>query len=157
MRWNIANTVLLGAAGFAYGTLLAMVGMIAAGGGHGTYVLLGLYASPLSLMTLMPFAVGLALFGTPLLWCVVGVLLAGAGNRGRTTALVLIMLAHYASLPVVLRDGNLYGDWSYVERVGALLPFGIGLYVVGQLAIWVVFAVELLSATARARVSSSPK
>ena len=139
MNVGIRKTMTLALEGFLYGLALAFFGVMAAGAGHGTYVLLGLYASPLSLVPNVPLAV----FGIPLLWCIIGVLLAGTPKRVWTVAFLVAMLAHYVSLPLVLKDGNTFGDWEYVAKVWDnswfFVLLCIGLYVLAQLVIWYVF------------------
>src|SRR5438128_1335235 len=65
---------LLGAVtGLGYGAVLAFLGLVATGAGHGSYVLIGLCSSPLGLTQSIP----LALFGTPVFWAIVGALFGG--------------------------------------------------------------------------------
>jgi len=141
MNWGIVKTMTVALYGFLYGLVLAGIGLMAAGAGHGTYVLLGLYASPLSLMQ----NIALAIFGSPVLWCIIGGLLAGTGKRGWTIIFLVAMLTHYVSLPWVLMDGNTFGDWEYVAKVWWFVLLGIGVYVVGQVILWIVFLSELFT------------
>lgn len=139
MNVGIRKTMTLALEGFLYGLALAFTGLMAAGAGHGTHVLIGLYASPLSLAP----NVLLAVFGTPLLWCIIGVLLAGTPKRGWTVAFLVAMLAHYVSLPLVLKDGNAFGDWEYAAKVWdnswQFVLLAIGLYLLAQVGIWYIF------------------
>lgn len=88
--------------GLLYGSLLAFLSIVAAGGGHGTIVPLLLSSAPLSGFLYAPSGVNDAmlfalLLGGPVMWAVLGslVALSGRGRRhGVTQALVLL---HYAS------------------------------------------------------------
>jgi hypothetical protein len=142
MKWGLVKTALMAATGFGYGLVLALIGLIGAGAGHGTYVLLGMYASPLSLMQ----HIALAVFGLPVLWCLISALLAGTTKRGWMIAFLVAMLAHYVSLPWVLKEGETFGDWEYAAKIWGFVLVGIGVYVVGQVIIWVVFLAELFTA-----------
>ncbi len=61
-------------------------------------------------------------------------------------AFLVAMLAHYVSLPSALMNGNTFGDWEYAAKMWSFVIVGIGVYLVGQVVIWVVFLAELLTA-----------
>ena len=48
MSQSILRSIGLSAAGFVYGLILIFLGVMDAGGGHGTFVILGLVSSPLA-------------------------------------------------------------------------------------------------------------
>jgi hypothetical protein len=144
-RWRVRasfrRTVVCAAAGLSYGLALAVTAFLAAGFGHGSYVLAGLYSAPLSLFGSVP----VALLCPPALWCSAGALLGRSSGPGGLAALVVLLVAHYASLPAILRPPGVFADWEYVARVKGIVWAGIVLYAAGQVTIWVTVAVSLLS------------
>jgi len=119
-------------AGAVFGVILMGLALAAAGGGHGTYVLLGLFSAPLGC-----FGISVAVFGTPLLWATVGVV-AGLLNfsTGRR-CLLGFLLIHYvsAACSLWLQYGNwdrTHGMWI-VDRWMFIYPLTI--YLVGQFAL----------------------
>jgi hypothetical protein len=141
VRDDIRRLMLFAASGFAYGLSLAFLGFVATGLGHGSYVLIGLVSAPLSLSG--NFAV--ALFGAPLLWCALGTFLGTAWGSSRRIAFFLAMLlAHYASLPFVLRPPGVFADWDYVPRVVGPMRIGIAVYAAGQVALWTACGIQMV-------------
>src|SRR2546423_133550 len=100
MYRHLLNPTDLAVTGLLYGTLLAGVAFLATGAGQGSYLLLGLCSAPLGLT----HNIFLALLATPLLWCGLGALL-GAETWGGRVVFLATMIVHYASLPLILRDG----------------------------------------------------
>lgn len=145
MAGKLPNNTLFVVAGLVYGLALASIAVVAAGAGHGTYVLLGLCSSPLGLMQ----NVAVALLGTPVMWCLVAALLSAAKKPGCKAAFLAAMVAHYAALPIVLSGWSNFGDWEYAEKVPASVTFGAAVYAAGQVALWAAFALG-------SRVSSAP-
>src|SRR5687767_11908630 len=93
--------LLYGIGGLFYGIVLTCIGVGAAGAGHGTYVVLGLYSSPLSLTQTIP----VALFGTPLLWSIAAALVSAVRHWPARIVFLIAMAVHYGALPFVLASG----------------------------------------------------
>ena len=120
--------------GLAYGSVLASFSFLSAGFGHGTYVLMGLCSSPISLIQ----DVFVSLFSIPLLWGLLGTLLGLASYRAGRVVFLILIAAHYSALAIILCVGN-FADWSYVPRAPLLVWPGFVIYLVGQIALWAVF------------------
>jgi hypothetical protein len=134
------------AGGLAYGCLLAALGLIAAGAGHGTTVVGGLASAPLGL-----FGFGAALAGAPALWGTAGALLGLSRSRAPRAALLALLLAHYAGLPLLLCPPGHFADWSYVRRVADIVAVAFVVYAAGQVALWVALVREWRAAASQAR------
>jgi hypothetical protein len=119
-----------------YGGLLLVSSFFAAGLGHGTYVPMGIAASPISAVP----NVCAALVAIPILWSVVGVLASSSNHRLQRYAFRAVLLLHYAALPLVLSDHEHFGDTSYVRRDPGTFGFFVVIYVIGQVALWTVHA-----------------
>jgi len=126
-------------AGFVYGGMLAFLAFLATGFGHGTYVLAGVTSSPLSLFG----NISLALLSPPLLWCAIGALSGAANRRIARICLLMGLVAHYASIPIVLHSPSAFADWEYLPRVQGVVWLGIIVYIAGQAAIWVTLGVHI--------------
>lgn len=126
--------------GLGYGLLLMFVSFLAAGIGHGTYTVMGLCSSPLGLFG----SILIALFGIPVVWCCIGILLAMATPSCRWALLAFpgVMLLHYLALASILATGE-FADWGYVRRVQEMFWGGIFLYLAGQAGIWLFFVARL--------------
>lgn len=129
--------VMLVIAGLLYGILLAAVGLVATGAGHGTYVLIGASSAPLAFLAILP-----ALLSPPLLWAIIGGLLSQSGHPGSRAFFLVIMASHYLSLwPLLTREP--YGDWESFDRMWqtwpVILATGVACYMVGQAVIWLYF------------------
>jgi hypothetical protein len=125
--------------GLVYGLALAFAGLIAAGGGHGTYVILGCASAPLGLAKNIP----VALFGTPIWWLIVAAALSAASHPFGRAAFLTLMAAHYLTLWPILHNPEPFGDWSYAR--GSAFPLFIAgaiVYLLGQFAIWTRFAIR---------------
>ncbi len=136
---NFLTSRVLAAAGFAYGLVLLALGVMAAGAGHGTYVVLGMSSSPLGLTDSIP----LAILGAPVLWCAVGAVLGRVMLRGFRRLFLGAMVAHYLALPFILSPASKFGDWAYAGKVPERVALGLAVYSAGQLGIWVVFVRRL--------------
>ena len=140
--------ITFGAVGFAYGILLVLANALAVRHGgwelhhqQGISAIIGLYSSPLGLL---PGRI--TFFGTPILWGVVGLLLAMAKRRTARVGLWMVMAAHYAGAMFLLPNRT-FGDWQYFEKdwhyvewvwrdsPGTIIA-GLAAYVVGQIALW---------------------
>jgi hypothetical protein len=139
--------LLYGIAGFFYGIGLLCIGIGAAGAGHGTYVVMGLYSSPLGLTG----EITIALFGTPVVWCATGALVGAVRYWPWRIAFLIAMAVHYAALPIILSEGSPFGDWSYAEKHASTVTFGVSVYVAGQLVLWILFVLGLLGISPRVR------
>jgi hypothetical protein len=118
--------------GAVFGVVLAILGMMAAGAGHGTYVLLGASSAPAGIGGVLP-----AIIGTPVLWAVVGWLTA-SGDRGQATA-AAIVLVHYASAAWLLTRSP-WGDFAYLGDAMTAFFWGViawcVIYAAGQRFVW---------------------
>lgn len=121
-----------GALGFCYGAGLTFLGFLAAGFGHGAYVVMGLSSAPCGLVQNVPFA----LAGTLVLWPLAGFLAGGARHWAWRTMFLLILSAHYLSLFRVLEKPSEFADWSYVPRVLSVFVVAVAFYGLGQAALW---------------------
>jgi hypothetical protein len=149
MRWKPWNAPIYAVIGLCYGIHLAFLAFLAAGAGHGTSVLIGLFSSPLGLM--QRIGGPLTFLSIPVVWCVIGGLL-GAMNRRVPRALFLAaMIAHYAALPIILGESSEFGDWGYVKRAAGAVLVGVAGYALGQIAIWALFAIGLWRSRQSAR------
>lgn len=121
-----------GAFGGSYGVFLAAMGFLAAGWGHGTYVVIGLSSAPCGLA----HNVIIALIGAPVFWLFAAFFAAGARHWVWLLSFLLLMSAHYVSLFWILNDPTGFGDWSYVHKVRGLFWIAIVFYCAGHLALW---------------------
>src|SRR5262249_32130077 len=126
-------------AGFGYGLYLGMWAFIATGAGHGSYVLVGLFSSPLGLSQNIP----IAMVSIPFLWCFIGFILGRVTHSVARLIFVLVMLTHYAALSLILRSPSEFADWERAWRYPSFLMGSIGFYLVGQVALWIAFVVIL--------------
>ncbi len=119
------------AIGFLYGLVLAIFGLMAAGAGHGTYVLTGIFSAPLGLI-----GVPAALIGAIILWLVVGLLIKTSPKK----FLVFLLLIHYGGIFLILNTET-YGDFKYFARMflvnPSILILGLVVYTLGQVLIWI--------------------
>lgn len=125
--------------GAAHGTVLAVLAFLAAGYGHGTYVVLGLASAPLGLLGIIA-----ALIGLPFLWAAMFVL-----ARRNRSAFVFAMLVHYLSAAVLLTTrqfADQFGDWDYFGRAwtrsGVFLFVCFLWYFAGQVLLWMDFVTK---------------
>lgn len=134
-----ARNLAAASAGLGYGLLLFVCAAAAAGFGHGTYVLFGLYGSPLTVASLLGF--GPAAFALPLYWSVVGWTLSS--QRPRPTFAFWLLIAHYVGAALVFSGllGNDFADWRYMATGWSVIApavfLGSVIYVPGQVLMWV--------------------
>jgi hypothetical protein len=146
---------LLTVAGAAYGFILLGLGFLAAGFGHGVYIPIRLFSSPIweiahAVIPATPecqtLALVVLLVAVVSLWGCAGWLLASSTRRTARRALVVLLAVHYAAFPLVLFDG----DWGYFPRVweklSLILIMGFALYLLGQAALWFLLIKICLSA-----------
>ena len=130
--------------GFLYGAFLALLSLGAARGGHGTLIPLLLSSLALSIFYLAadsdPEPRGplyLMLFGGPLLWATLSLLvvLSGRGRRPRLTQAP--MLLHYASaLALVAMTVGWFDVPAALMRAQELVVIWATIYLLGQVALW---------------------
>ena len=126
-----------GGLGLIYGVILAIWALFSAGGGHGTYVVLGLVSSPLCIL-----GVRAALFGLPLYWATVGLSIGRLQQQSGRTLLILLLLMHYVPIVPILSIGP-YSDWERLPLVFNVSPFplmcGFIFYLAGQCYCWIMY------------------
>jgi hypothetical protein len=132
MPQDLRRIILAGIFGLLYGTFLIALGLLAAGFGHGTYVVIGLVSAPCGLTQ----NARLAILGGPLFWSACAAAAAGARRWAWRTTFLLVMCAHYVSLPWVLGGPSGFSDWQCVPRVKDTFWQAIALYALGQAALW---------------------
>ena len=126
-------------AGFLYGLVLACLGFLATGAGHGTYVIAGLASSPVSVIQ----SIWIALLSPPFIWSYVGFWLGGSAHVFGRLIFLLCMLMHYLGLIWVLRRPSEFADWGYVSKLPEFFAGAVGFYLIGQIAIWVAFCLAI--------------
>ena len=147
------SAVILGTVGLAYGLALAVMGVMAAGAGHGTYVVIGLASSPFGLLQ----NVVIGLLGAPVLWGIAGLLLSAVRDSAWRAVFLAVMFAHYGGLLLVLFRPSPFADWSHASKMPEFVAEVIGFYIVGQTALWATFAFVLRrSETGGSESSQSP-
>jgi hypothetical protein len=148
------KTALFTIIGFAYGIILLVLGFLAAGCGHGVFIPLRVFSSPVceiinAVIPPTPENQTLAmifLLAMVLLWGCAGLLSAFLARHWARTALVVLLAVHYAAFPLIYFDG----DWGYFPRVWENMPvivvMGFSLYLLGQAALWFLLIRSFLSA-----------
>jgi hypothetical protein len=134
---NVVNTkrlIVFLMLGGLYGVTLSSVGFMLAGAGHGTYMLLAIASAPLSLLGGFWFFVG-----PPLLWTMVGSVLAYSSRILQRQIVFFVLSLHYVSGPIAWFVAD-YADLKYFEgawQINALMLLGgITFYMLGQISIW---------------------
>ncbi|HKV91041.1 MAG TPA: hypothetical protein VJW20_00685 [Candidatus Angelobacter sp.] len=140
------------ATGAIYGTGLTLLAFLAAGYGHGTYVVLGLVSAPLGLL-----GIEVAFLSLPFLWT--GIFLLVRRNGG---IFFTLMLLHYLGAAVLLatqKFSDQFGDWDYFAIVWSksriLLVACCIWYLVGQVFLWRSFLKKRLGPASTCRRSSA--
>jgi hypothetical protein len=149
------RTALFTISGIAYGFILLVLGFVVAGFGHGVYIPIRLFSSPIweLLHVIIPatpenqmLAMILFLLGIVSLWGCAGWLAAYLARRSARIALVILLAVHYAAFPIIFIDG----DWGYFPRVweklSVIVVMGFSLYLLGQVALWFLLLRSLRSA-----------
>jgi hypothetical protein len=121
--------------GLIYGLVLGALGWVVAGYGHGSYALIGLASSPLSLL-----GVQIALLSPPLIWVIVALLGFNASKGAKqNVGFLSVMTFHYLGIAALFFVSP-YNDHLTLTRVASVLPVylsaGVAWYVAGQLLIW---------------------
>ncbi|HYV38436.1 MAG TPA: hypothetical protein VE988_22320 [Gemmataceae bacterium] len=140
------TTILGTVGGLILGLFLAVIAIADAGGGHG-FDVWSLYSSPLWLIRQewVLFA------GIPVMWALLGGLAASARHAGARTAFMITIVLHYAGvIPLLLRDGGLFGGAQYAEQYPQAVTFAMTVYGLGQLALWTLFLLGWLTSLQQA-------
>jgi hypothetical protein len=123
--------------GFVYGLTLSFWGFVAAGFGHGSYVIIGMAASPLGF-----FGIIACFLVLPIYWTIAGLALKRAYNRSYRSLFLTLLTLHYATMvPLLIREP--FNDWDKLPKMfdvepGILLAGGL-VYVCGQIFVWARF------------------
>ena len=123
-------------AGGLYGLVLCVIGLLATGWGHGTYLPVAVFGAPFGVL---PGPLGL--FACLAWWPAVAFAIGASRRPWMAIALLLI---HAAAVAAMLVFGTPFESadeqWRYYERArmhyGALLFTGWVVYVVGQATAW---------------------
>jgi hypothetical protein len=125
--------ILYGSVGAAYGACLIVLGWVIAGYGHGSYLPIGIAASPLSL-----FGIRVALFVPVILWTGIALFLLRE-DRGSRNIVFGIVALHYLGI-VALFFVHPYKELEYLwisfEHAGVYVLFFILVYLFGQTTLW---------------------
>ncbi len=129
----------VGGCSVTYGLTLFLSASVSTGAGDGTYLPLNVFSSPLGII-----AIGVGLFGLPLLWLLVGLLLATTANRRCRVAFVALMLVHYLGVIVTLASTSnphwkQFLEFSRMASPGSFIIAGFAVYLLGQFWIWWLF------------------
>jgi hypothetical protein len=126
-RWSVV-------AFFAYGLTLGVFGVMAAGAGHDSFLLLSLAGSPFSV-----FGIPAAMIASILQWG----LLALAQRRLSINSRVVVgfLLVHYAVAAIfIFGYSRQVDDWQYLRKapreVHLMFALGLTCYVIGQCFLW---------------------
>jgi hypothetical protein len=119
------------------------LGFLAAGLGHGTYVVMGALSSPLGLFN----SVQVAWFGTPVLWVVLGALAGYSRALVARIGFVALAAAHYLAMIPILSNGERFGDWDYAKRATGAVAFCAVMEVLAHVFLWLVFVQRLFPRT----------
>jgi hypothetical protein len=128
--------------GFAYGSVLAFVSMLAMAAGHGSSVPFLLSSAPFGVLVFFgDFGFDVALIGgAPVVWATFGALLAPSG-RAKWLRLTQVLAAlHYASGLALIAATTGYGELAHLVRPERLSPeimlVWAAVYLVGQVTLW---------------------
>jgi hypothetical protein len=103
------------------------------GYGHGIYVPVALFSSPLGY-----FGIRIAFYGTTLLWGFIGYCVSSQ-NISIFIISVFLLLIHYISFPIISIYINNFNDWYnfsntlLMNEMTIYLVFGLFIYLSGQL------------------------
>jgi hypothetical protein len=130
------HTVKWATLGGATGVPMWLLALWCTGFGHGTYILITLSSSPLSLVPLPGFLC------TPIVWAVIVALAAAPRTRRNRILFLALMAAHYMVAAALIAWTPL-GDWGYVgviwNRVpGVVIGWAI-FYCLAQVLAWGAF------------------
>lgn len=124
----------MGLAGLLYGVGLVIAGLMLAGAGHGTALLLDAASAPLSFLRFP-----LPLISTPLMWCLVWCLLGSSHKSPQRQIVFLALLVHYFSILFA----PLFEPYPEGEYLAKMFDFNPGFvilcgayYLAGQAFVW---------------------
>ena len=125
-----------------------MIGTVATGYGHGTWVFLELASAPvvavLALLGLiwLPFislSVVTAMLASPFMWGWIWSLMRRADSR-RNRFLIMIIVYYVSTVAVLVTTTTYFGEWDNVVRTWHLYPslivVGFSWYGAGQILMW---------------------
>ncbi len=131
---DILKRLRMGLVGILYGVGLGYLAFLCAGFGHGTYIPLVLSSAPLVLA-----GVATALFGTPVLWALLGILAVESHRSPYNWVFLIATLAHYVTGIIIVVTTD-FGDWGYVHRTWEAIPVvmlgWVAAYALGHAGIW---------------------
>jgi hypothetical protein len=134
MDMKVGGVGKLWLSGVTYGAGLTCLGIMAAGAGHGTYLLLGIASAPLSFL-----GIPLSIISPPLLWGLVGWLLSRAERGPQRQIVPALFLVHYAAILLMPLFED-YAEGKYIAITWAhnpvILILGAGVYLLGQGLMW---------------------
>ncbi|MHC4401663.1 MAG: hypothetical protein ACYTG0_18485 [Planctomycetota bacterium] len=133
-----ARGLAFAALGFGYGSLLAFCAAMSTAGGH-DYIMCAVFTSPLLLLD-----VRAAIFGTSLVWTLIGFLLGTLNSLASRYVLVVVMAVHYAAIPLLLTTTvGTTSEWKLLTSAFRHRPEGVGtyllVYVAGHVGVWWLF------------------
>jgi len=136
----VARFIVL-AAGGLYGATLTGGAVVACGGGHGTYIVLGIVSAPLGFLSIWS-----AFVFAPLLWASLFFVASASAKHSRFMA-TAALLTHYVAAAVLITRSE-FGDWTHFQKVYRSAPGIIveplAIYVAGQLCLWLIIACTAL-------------
>jgi hypothetical protein len=132
-----------------YGAVLSVIGLLAAGWGHGSYLPATVFGAPIALVP------GPVLLLAPLVWWPLVAHAIGGSPRPRLG--LTLMGVHAATVAAVLLFGTPFESageqWQYLDNAqrhtGPLILIGMIIYVIGQAAAWSLVLVRWVSAEPR--------
>jgi hypothetical protein len=142
MRPESRSAIVGAVIGFAYGSILALLSLLAMGAGHGTWIPFLLSSAPLGVLVFFgEFGFHAAVFGgAPVVWATFGALVARSGRAKRLKLAQVLALLHYVSGLVLIAATTGLGEFAFVERLLRITPEFIAVwaavYLVGQVALW---------------------
>lgn len=127
--------------GLLYGSVLAIVAIFAAGGGHGTAIPLWLSSAPIGVFGLLAwhsgdsqFAGTAMLLGPPIVWATLGSL--ASLPRARRLTQVLLLLQYASGLALVVAADAELADLARNAWVIVYVVVWAAVYLGGQIPLW---------------------
>ena len=118
--------------GLAYGVVLAALGFMAAGAGHGTYIPMAISSAPFGV-----FGVLAALGSAPILWALLGAMVK---RWHASKSMRVIVVAQYLCA-LGLISTRPFNDWRHVldamRAMPEVLAAWTAAYVGGQVVLWI--------------------
>ncbi len=134
MEVDLKTTIKFWFGGLVYGLGLTGIGVLMAGAGHGTYLLLGIASAPLNFL-----GVGFSIITPPLMWSTLCGLLAYHRRNPQRQILRFAFAIHYLSI-TLLPFSEEYADKGYffkaLEANSLVVILGFAFYLTGQAMIW---------------------